>query len=218
MQSDPKQFRAIFCTEEQNPDVVDLLFCFRKVLFVDTLHWDLPIHNGRERDQFDTQASVHCSLFRNGNLVAGFRGMRTDQAYLAETVFPHLATFRPYPRRHDIWEISRLGVLPTEKGTITGRILYALMFYLARRFSAKSLVALGEVKQERLLTQLGIKTRRYGPPQSLHIGNQESISIVAGETPIGTQSGHRFEMLLKLLDHVEIEDETLVLGSERLSA
>ena len=92
------------------------------------------------------------------------------------------------------------------------------MFYLAHRFNAKSLVALGEVKQERLLTQLGIKTRRYGPPQDLLIGSQEKISIVAGETPISTQSGRHFEALLKLIDNVEIKDETLVLGPERLSA
>lgn len=218
MQSDPQQFRATFCTEEQNPDVVDQLFCLRKVLFVDTLNWELLVHDGRERDQFDTQATVHCGLFRNGNLVAGFRGMRTDQPYLAEAVFPQLAAFRPYPKRHDIWEISRLGMLPAEKGVTTGRILYSLMFYFAHRFSAKSLVALGEVKQERLLTQLGIKTRRYGPPQDLYVGIKEKISIVAGETPVGIQSGHRFEALLKLLDNVEIKDETLVLGSERLSA
>jgi acyl homoserine lactone synthase len=93
------------------------------------------------------------------------------------------------------------------------------MFYLARRYSAKSLVALGEVKQERLLALLGVRTRRYGPPQPFHVGEaQGSISIVAGETPIANQRGHRFEALLKLIDDVEIQDETHVLGSDRLSA
>jgi N-acyl-L-homoserine lactone synthetase len=214
-----KSLRAVFCTEDQNPDVVDQLFQFRKELFVDNMHWDLPVQQGRERDQFDTEATVHCALFRNGKIVAGFRGIRTDKPYVAQTIFPWLATFTPYPRRRDTWEISRLGVLSSESGLNTGRTLYSLMFYLAHRYGAKTLVALGELKQERLLTLLGVRTRRYGPPQAHAMGEgHRPIWIVAGATPIGDQRGERFEQLLNCMNNVEIDDETLVLRSDRLSA
>lgn len=219
MQSTSRQLHAVFCTEEQNRSVVDQLFRFRKALFVDVLGWDLKVENGRERDQFDTACAVYCALFRNGILIGGFRAIRTDHPYLAQTVFPQLATFAAYPQRHDVWEVSRFGVLPSDAGSLTARLLYSLMFHFARQCGASALVALADLRYERFLTQLGIRTRRYGPPQV--IGVDESgrpLSLVAGDIPLANQRGWRFDALLKLVDDVEITDETLVLGSDRLSA
>jgi len=219
MQSTSEQFQAVFCTEEQNRSVVDQLFRFRKELFVDGLRWDLTVEDGRERDQFDTPEAIYCALFRNGSLIAGFRAIRTDHPYLAQSVFPQLATFAPYPQRHDVWEISRFGVRPEEAGSLTARFLYSLMFRFAYQCCASALVALADLRYERFLTQLGIRTRRYGLPQV--IGEDESgrpLSLVAGDIPLANQRGWRFEALLKLADDVETTDETLVLGSDRLSA
>jgi N-acyl-L-homoserine lactone synthetase len=219
MQSTSSQLRAVFCTEEQNHRLVDELFRFRKTLFVDNLGWDLTVAEGRERDQFDSDAAVHCGLLRNGGLIAGFRAIRTDGPYLARSVFPQLATFAPYPQRHDVWEISRFGVLPEEAGSVTARLLYALMFRFAYRCGATALVALADLRYERFLTQLGIRTRRYGPPQA--VGTDETgkaLWLVAGDIPLANQRGWRFEALIRLADGMEIDDETLVLGSDRLSA
>ncbi|MCB5175261.1 acyl-homoserine-lactone synthase [Microvirga lenta] len=219
MQTASKHLRAVFCTETQNPSVVDQLYQFRKTLFVDALRWDLTVKRGRERDQFDTGSTIHCALFRSGNLIAGFRAIRTDRPYLAQSVFPHLATFAAYPQRHDVWEISRFGVLPSEAGSITARLLYSLMFHLAYRCGASALVALADLRYERFLTQLGIRTRRYGPPQIVGLDETgKPLSLVAGDIPLANQRGWRFEALLKLAADVEIDDETLVLGSDRLSA
>jgi N-acyl-L-homoserine lactone synthetase len=213
------RLRAVFCTEEQNPEVVDRLRCFRKVLFVDALGWDLPIRNGREQDEFDTELAVHCALFRGDALIAGFRGIRTDHPYLAECVFPQLATFAPYPKRRDTWEISRFGVHPSEPGWSTGRILYSLMFELARHYRANALVAIGDLRHERVLAQLGIRTRRFGPPRSIGVdGNGAPYLVVAGETPLAVQGGRKFEALVHLVDKLEIEHDALVLGPRRVSA
>jgi N-acyl-L-homoserine lactone synthetase len=219
MQSTSGRLQAIFCTEEQNPEVVDQLFRFRKVLFVDVLGWDLKVDGVRERDQFDTPDAIYCALFRSGILAAGFRSIRTDRPYLAQTVFPQLATFAPYPQRHDVWEISRFGVLPEKAGSVMARVLYSLMFRFARQSGATALVALADLRYERFLAQLGIRTRRYGPPQVFGVDESGMpLSLVAGDIPLGNQQGWRFEALLKLVDDVEIIDETLVLGSDRLSA
>jgi N-acyl-L-homoserine lactone synthetase len=219
MQNISGQLQAVFCTEEQNLGVVDRLFRFRKALFVDALGWDLKVDDGRERDQFDTDAAIYCALFRSGNLIAGFRAIRTDRPYLAQAVFPQLATFAAYPQRHDVWEISRFGVLPAEAGSITARLLYSLMFRFAYQCGASALVALADLRYERFLTQLGIRTRRYGPPQIIGVDEAgKPLSLVAGDIPLANQRGWRFDSLLKLVDDVEITDETLVLGSDRLSA
>jgi acyl homoserine lactone synthase len=219
MQIVSEQLHAVFCTQAQQPNVVAQLFQFRKKLFVDTLNWNLAVQNGGERDQFDTANAVHCAVFRRGNLFAGFRAIRTDQPYLAEFVFPQLATFAPYPRRHDVWEISRFGVAPSEAGSMTARILYSLMFHFAHSHQASALVALTDLRHERFLTQIGIRTRRYGPPQPHGLDeNGKPLLVVAGDIPLANQRGRRFEALLKLVNNVEINDETLVLRSERLSA
>lgn len=219
MQSTSQKLQAIFCTESRNPGVVDQLYQFRKALFVDALGWNLAVQEGREQDQFDTNAAVHCALFCGGTLIAGFRAIRTDHPYLAQSVFPQLATFAPYPQRRDVWEISRFGIVPSESGSLTARLLYSLMFYFAQKSHANALVAIADLRYERFLAHIGIRTRRYGPPQ-VH-GLDEAgrpLSIVAGDIPLANQGGHRFAALLKLVDNVEINDETLVLGSERLSA
>jgi acyl homoserine lactone synthase len=219
MRNTSKRLQAIFCTEVQQPNVVDRLLQFRKELFVDTLKWELSVYDGRERDQFDTNSAIHCAVFRNGTLFAGFRVISTDQPYLARTVFPQLATFASYPEKHDVWEVSRFGIAPSEAGSMTARILYALMFRFAYSRKASALVALTDLRHERFLTQIGVRTRRYGPPQA--IGQDERgapLLLVAGDIPIANQHGRRFEALLKLIDNVEIQDETHVLGSERLSA
>jgi len=219
MSEESQKLRATFCTQAENPRIVEQLFRFRKALFVDTLKWDLAVESGCERDQFDTDATVHCALFRDDEIIAGFRAIRSDQPYLARCVFPQLATIMPYPQRRDVWEISRFGVLPSEAGSVTGQILYSLVFYFARLHQMTSLVALADLRYERFLTQIGIRTRRYGPPQV--IGTDEKgdpLTVVVGETPMANQRGRRFEALLKLIDNVEIQDETHVLGSDRLSA
>jgi N-acyl-L-homoserine lactone synthetase len=213
------RLHAIFCNEEQNPGIVDQFLCFRKGLFVDVLHWDLTVESGRERDQFDTNDAVYCALLREGDLIAGFRAIRTDLPYVAKCVFPQLAVFATYPQKHDAWEISRFGVRPSEAGSVTARMLYSLMFRFAHLTHATSLVALADLRYERFLSLLGIRTRRYGPPQI--IGTDERgapLAVVAGDIPLQNQRGRRFESLLELANTLEIDDEALVFRPRRLSA
>jgi acyl homoserine lactone synthase len=212
-------YRAVFCTEDQNRDLVDALLRFRKKLFVDLLAWDLPVTNGRERDQFDNAAAIHCALFADEHLTGGFRAIRSDHEYLAQSVFPHLATLGRFPRRRDVWEISRFGVLPGRRRLQTARTNYALMFHFAQRRQASALVAVVDVNHERFLGMLGIRTRRYGPPQTIGIDrNGQIITGVAGEIPVTEQGNSKFLTLLATAQSIEVNDETLVLGSERVSA
>lgn len=211
--------QAVFCTEQQRPEVIDLLYRFRKELFVDGYGWTLDVRDGRERDQFDTPAAVHCALLQGHEVVGGFRAVRADNDYLARCVFPQLAAVKNYPQRPDAWEISRFGVRLGPNQRELAKFNYSLMFRFAQLRQAAALVALVDLNHERLLKLLGIRTRRYGPPQI--IGNTihgEALWGVAGEIPLAEQQGSRFRGLLALAKHVEIEDEALVLGRTRVSA
>lgn len=213
------RYRAIICTEYYRPAVVDSFLEFRKALFVDALGWTLQVCDGRERDQFDTAAATYCALYDRNRLIGGFRAIRTDSEYLARSIFPHLAALKEFPKRTDTWEISRFGVLPSEARTVAARLNYSLMFDFARRRGATSLVAVVDLTYERFLSHLGIRTRRYGPPQV--IGKNAfgaEICAVAGEIPLDEQTDPRFQKLIALAKQVEIEDATLVLGRHRVSA
>ena len=212
-------YRAVFCTEDQNCDLVDALLQFRKKLFVDILAWDLRVTNGRERDQFDNAAAVHCALFVGERLAGGFRAIRSDHAYLAQSVFPNLATLGRFPRRRDVWEISRFGVLPGRARMQAARSNYTAMFRFAHSRQASALVAVVDLNHERLLGTLGIRTRRYGPPQPIGTDtNGQIITGVAGEIPVTEQGDPRFSTLLVAAQSIEVSDETLVFGSARVSA
>jgi N-acyl-L-homoserine lactone synthetase len=213
------RFHATFCTEQQNPRLVDELYKLRKVLFVDILKWDLQTVDDCERDQFDTSAAVHCALFRNDELIGGFRAIRTDHDYLVRSVFPHLAAVKRFPQRVDIWEISRFGVLPIEDRLEIAKLNYALMFRFAHMRRAAALVALVDLTYERFLKKLGIRTRRYGPPQIVGTKTTgEPMWCVAGEIPLAEQNGSRFQALLALAKKVEIKDAAPVFGRIRVSA
>lgn len=197
--------------------VVEDIQEFRKELFVDRLDWPLRVVAGREVDAFDTADTVHCGVLADGRVVAGFRAVRTDRPYLAREVFPQLARFRPYPARPDIWEISRFGVLPGA-GDL-GRLTYGLMFRFAHTRRASALVAIADLTYERFLGRLGIRTRRYGPPQPLGATRAgRPLMVVAGEIPLAEQNAAGVQALLRLTRDVEIDDEALVFGRSRVSA
>lgn len=214
-----KRLSAVFCSSEQRPEIVDLIYQFRKSLFVDALGWKLAVRDGRECDQFDTSAAVHCALMRDDAVIGGFRAIRTDNDYLARSVFPQLAAVKNYPQRTDTWEISRFGLLPGPDQHDLAKLNYSLMFRFAQLRQANALVALVDLTYERFLKLLGIRTRRYGPPQIIGSNARgEELWGVAGEIPLAEQQGSRFRGLLALAKQVEIEDEALVLGRTRVSA
>ncbi|HVL71796.1 MAG TPA: acyl-homoserine-lactone synthase [Beijerinckiaceae bacterium] len=215
MRSDTATLRAVFCSETDNAQVVDDFSQFRKSFFVDRCGWTLPVDGSRERDQFDTPDAIYCVLYRNSEVVGGFRAIRTDHDYLAQTIFPQLATLRQYPRHRNAWEISRFGVLPGAGGPIN----YALMLLFGQAQGAGALVAIADLQHERLLSRSGIRTRRYGPPQVVgERADGAPLVAVAGEIPLREQDGAKIRSLQSLLRHVEIDDEALVLGPARVSA
>jgi len=219
MRTQSFSYRAIFCRSSHAPDIVSALQRFRKKLFVDRLGWQLDTPNGLEQDQFDTVDACHCALYADNDIVGGFRALRTDGDYLVREVFPHLATLRPYPSRAEVWEISRFGILASHDQAYLARLLYSLMFRFAFSRGATALVALADLTYERYLTRIGIRTRRYGPPQIIGADRHgRLLRGVVGEIPLAEQRGPKFDQLLSLARALDVRDETSVRGSDRISA
>ena len=214
-----RQYRAIITTEADSPKEVAGFYLFRKGLFVDKCGWALPFDKDGERDQFDRPDTEYGLLYSEDSLIAGFRAIRTDRPYLAQTAFPQLATFRPFPRSVDAWEISRFGVMALHNERAVARINYALMFRFAEIRQASSLVAIADLTYERFLSLLGIKTRRYGPPQE--IGRRafcEPLITVAGEIPLLAQEALRIAYFAEISNNLEIDDAAHVFGRSLVSA
>lgn len=214
-----KAYRAIITTANQSPGIVQDLQRFRKRIFVDEHGWQLRCEaDGREVDEFDTAQAVHVALSDGRGLVGTFRALRADGPYLVQSKFPQLARSRPFPFGRDVWEISRFAVDP-RAGHAAAPANYAVMFRFAHLRQARALIALADLRYERFLSHLGVVSRRYGVPERIGTDQHGRPVIgLAGEIPITEQGGHRFERLLQQNQHVEIIDETLVLGCERLSA
>jgi N-acyl-L-homoserine lactone synthetase len=213
------KYKAFFCKEGDAPEHVDQLLQFRKRVFIDSYKWQLEEFNGRERDAFDTAFTIHCGLFKDDELVGTFRANRTDQPYLSAWVFGALAKDQHFPRQPTIWEISRFAVLSKGEAQRYSYLNYGLMFYFARQLGVTSLVATADETYERYLSLLGIKTKRYGNPQIIGTTQDGNpVSALAGEIPIASQKGSRFERLLQSLKNVEIEDVSNVFGPVRISA
>jgi len=214
-----RRVRAVFCQAADEPAVVTSLQLFRKRLFVDHLGWALHTRDGREIDEFDRPDTRYCALYADDLLVGGFRAIRTDQQYVAQSVFPQLATIREYPRRRDVWEISRFGILPDRASEQLARFNYGLMFQFGQARQASALVAVADLVYERYLRAIGIRTRRYGPPQVVGTDRfGRDLVCVAGEIPLGDQRGHRVAALLALANSIEVYDATLVRRSTAISA
>lgn len=212
------RYRALITTEERDPLVVQSMLALRKRLFVDQCGWHLSTIGDLERDQFDTWYTEHCLLFSGPELVGGFRAIRTDYPYLTKSVFPQLALGR-FPSCSDVWEISRFGICSSAASAEVARLNYALMFRFAEMRGADALVALADLTYERFLTRMGIRTRRYGPPQV--IGNDRfgrPLTALAGEIPLSHVENPGLTKFLDLARQLEIHDATHVFGRSRIPA
>ena len=219
MQQGGSEFQAIYFNALAPYGLIDEFLSFRKRLFVDELGWRLSVVAGREIDQFDRDDANYCILRQNGQIVAGFRAIRTDFPYLAQQIFPQLATLKPYPKRPDFWEISRFGAFAGPGNRRPAVLIYALMFRFAIQRQLRSLVAVVDVTHERLLSRLNIKTQRYGPPAIVgtDTGGRKLV-CVAGEIPVWRQFDSTIQFFGRQLSTVEIVDETLVQRHTSLSA
>lgn len=219
MQAGLKNYSATIFVGWQNTEGVAEHQQFRKRLFVDRLGWTLTHHGGLEFDEFDTKRAIYCLVYRDRKPVGGWRALTTADDYLSQAVFPELAPQGDYPSNPDIWEISRLGILPHRDGALSARLVYGLMVHFAISRDVSSLIGVVDVAHARNMAIAGLSIRPCNEPVAVGI-NRAGIPIRAflAEMRPEEQHGTRFEKIMSLLEQMEIRDEARLLGPERISA
>ncbi|WP_315702865.1 MULTISPECIES: acyl-homoserine-lactone synthase [unclassified Bradyrhizobium] len=112
----------------------DPYFRLRHDIYVKQRKWmalDRP--DGREIDQFDTEDSVYLFCLDQGQLIGAMRAVPTLLPTLMSEIFPYLNIRGPI-HRPDIYELSRIFVIPERRGEHAGPridmlLLTAIMEY-----------------------------------------------------------------------------------------
>lgn len=204
--------------EAQDPSFCRQIFRFRKALFVDQMNWKLQETSGMERDQHDHENTIHCAMLAGSHIAGYFRVIRCDKFPFTRNIFPELASLRPYPQHLDFWDISRFGCLAYYN--YLSPLLHGLMFHFAISRNAKALVSMVSPARERQLKTIGLRMTRYGHPKTIGISPKDGRPefAIAGEIPLSEQNFSVIRTMMKLIHHMEINDETFIFRSARFSA
>jgi acyl-homoserine lactone synthase len=112
----------------------DPYFRLRHDIYVKQRKWmalDRP--DGREIDQFDTEDAVYLFCLDGGQLIGAMRAVPTLSPTLMSEIFPYLSIRGPV-HRPDVYELSRIFVIPERRGEHAGPriemlLLTAIMEY-----------------------------------------------------------------------------------------
>lgn len=160
---------------------LDGMFKLRHEVFKERLDWEVGSASGKERDMFDDLDPVYIVCEHEGDVLGSWRLLPTTGPYMLKNVFPELLYGLPAPEAPDVWEISRFAVSKRVVGneslgtikTVTNLLLEQLFTFAARREISR-IVAVADVRFERILGRAGLLTQRFGPP--LQIGVTRAIS------------------------------------------
>ena len=98
----------------------DRYFRLRYEIYVKQRKWmalDRP--DGLEKDQFDTADAVYLFCIDGGQLIGAMRALPTLMPTLMSDIFPYLNIRGPI-RRPDVFELSRIFVIPERRGEHAG--------------------------------------------------------------------------------------------------
>lgn len=187
---------SIIDMSRATPDIsrrLDGMFRLRHEVFRERLNWDVCSSHGRERDQFDELEPVYIVCEQDGEVLGSWRLLPTTGPYMLKDVFPELLHGAPAPEAHDVWEISRFAVSKRVAGndslgtirTVTQMLLDQLFTFAARR-NLSRIVAVSDVRFERILKRSGLVTERFGPPMQIGV-----TQAVAGFADVSGLNLHR---------------------------
>lgn len=87
----------------------------RHDFFVHQKRWRPPSPDGRELDQFDTDAATYLLGMEEGRVVTSARLIPTSEPHMVSEVFPHMCERTGVPRRPDWAEWTRTFVVPDKR-------------------------------------------------------------------------------------------------------
>jgi N-acyl-L-homoserine lactone synthetase len=155
---------------------LDGMFRLRHEVFKERLNWDVGSSAGRERDDFDDLDPVYIVCEQDGEVLGSWRLLPTTGPNMLRNVFPELLHGAPAPCAPDVWEISRFAVSKRVAGNdslgtirVVTQLLLNQLFTFAARRNLSRIVAVCDVRFERILKRSGLLTNRFGPPMQVGI-------------------------------------------------
>lgn len=164
------------------PRLLREMFQLRHRVFKERMGWKVGFLSDMERDCYDLMSPVYAVAEDSSGRIDGcWRLMPTTGPYLLKDVFPSLLYDHPVPASPLVWEASRFAV-DTTRGhgrlrgvTETTAILVAALLEFGLSFGIEKIIAVSDLRFERVLHRTGLKTQRFGQPQAV-----ESTWAVAG--------------------------------------
>lgn len=183
-------------SQASHGSALDGMFRLRHEVFKQRLNWDVGSSAGKERDDFDDLEPVYIVCEEEGEVLGSWRLLPTTGPYMLKNVFPELLHGEQAPEHENIWEISRFAVSKRVAGndslgtirSVTNTLLDELFTFAARR-KIERIVAVSDVRFERILKRAGLLTTRYGVP--LQIGVTKAV---AGYADVNELNRKRLEL------------------------
>jgi len=167
-------------------DLMERVYEFRHRFFVDHLGWEaLRRPDGREIDQFDTDACIHLVGVEGREVVSYTRLLPTTSPHLLSHVYPEMLAGATAPTGPDIWEWTRCAFDPAwregHKGTdpITARMFLAVA-EACLYFGFRALLVQTHPLLMTQIIELGWKARPLALP--LEYDGKSVVPIYAGVT------------------------------------
>lgn len=163
------------------PRLLREMFELRHRVFKERMGWKVGFLSDMERDCYDLMSPVYAVAEDSSGRVDGcWRLLPTTGPYLLKDVFPSLLYDHPVPASPLVWEASRFAVDTTHGPgrpsavTETTAILMAALLEFGLSFGIERIVAVSDLRFERVLHRGGLKTHRFGQPQA--VGNTRAVA------------------------------------------
>lgn len=175
---------------------LDSLFRLRHRVFKERLDWEVPSRDGRERDQFDDESPVYLAYHGDdGEVIGCVRLLATTGPNMIRDIFPHLAE-EPIPAETTVWEVSRFGIDAGDDVILGAGQINAITYALVAGIHEVGLdhgithmVAVMDVRIERILRRAGCLMRRIGTPR--RIGNCVALAVEFEVSPTALEDIRR---------------------------
>ncbi len=155
------------------PSVLTEMHRVRSAVFRDRLGWEVNSRDGLERDCYDLVGPVYGICQSDAGAILGcWRLLPTTGPYMLRDIFPELIGEHEMPRSPRVWEISRFALSERNRAFCTGRMLQQATVQLlagliecALDFDLERIVAVTDLRFEKILQRGGLDTHRFCEPR-----------------------------------------------------
>ena len=168
-------------------DALAAQYRLRHRIFVQRKHWQIPVWDGMEYDQFDTPAANYFIWRDRGGEARGVaRFSPTQLPYMLQTLWPEMVQSEPLPSDPRVWEGSRIGIEhalnPVQRRRILGELFCAYLEFGLRNNIDRFLVLMPLSFLKRVVAGVGWPPTFLGPVQKI-----ERVSVVAASMKVNAK-------------------------------